>query len=42
MEYTPTLQMLANMFTKPLHGVLFRVMRTRVLGGYVIYYIEDV
>jgi hypothetical protein len=41
-EYTPTLQMLADMFTKPLQGELFRVMRTKVLGCYVIYCIEDV
>ena len=37
-EYTPTLQLLADMFTKPLQGELFRV----VLGCYVIYYIKDV
>ena len=41
-EYTPTLQMLADMFTKPLQGELFRVMRTKVLGCYVIYCIEEV
>ena len=40
-EYTPTLQMLADMFTKPLQGELFRVMRTKVLGCYLIYCIKD-
>jgi len=41
-EYTPTLQMLADMFTKPLQGELFRVMRTKVLGVYVVYCNENV
>ena len=41
MEYTPTLQMLADMMTKPLQGDHVRVMRTKVLC-YVIYCIEDV
>ena len=36
-EYTSTLQMLADMFTKPLHGELFRDVRTKVLGCYVSY-----
>ena len=40
-EYTPTLQMLADMFTKPLQEELFRVMRTKVLGCYLIYCIRD-
>ena len=40
-EYIPTLQMLADMFTKPQQGELFRVMRTKVLGCYDIYCIED-
>ena len=31
-EYVPTLQMLADMFTKPLQGELFRMMRSLVLG----------
>ena len=42
MEYTPTLQMLAETFTKPLQGQRFRVMGTRVLGCYVIYCIEHI
>ena len=36
-EYTPSLQMLANMFTKPLQGELFRVVRTKVHWFYLIY-----
>jgi len=31
-EYLPTLQMLADMFTKPLQGELFRMMRSKLLG----------
>ena len=41
-EYTPTLQMLAGMFTKLLQGEHFRVMRTKVLGCYVTYCIKYV
>ena len=41
-EYTPTLQMLADMFIKPLQGELFRVMRTKVLGVYAVYCYENV
>ena len=33
-EYTPTLQMLADMFTRLLQGELFCIMRTKVLGCY--------
>ena len=40
-EYTPTLQMLADMFTTPLQWELFRVMRTKLLGCYMIYCITD-
>ena len=31
-EYLPTLQMLADMFTNPLQGELFRMMRSKLLG----------
>ena len=42
-EYTPTMQILADMFgTKPLQGQLFRAIRTKVLGCYVTYCMEDV
>ena len=42
MEYTPTLQMLVEMFIKPQQGELFRVMRAKVLECCVIYFIKDV
>ena len=37
LEYTPTPPMLADIFTEPQQEELFGVMRTKVLGCYVIY-----
>ena len=31
-EYCPTEQMLADFFTKPLHGALFRILRDVIMG----------
>ena len=42
LEYTPMQQKLADMLPKLLLGELLRVMRTEVLGYYVIYCIKDV
>ena len=41
-EYTPTLQILADMFTKQLQGERVKVVCTKVFGCCVIYCIKDV